>query len=120
MAVKNDAYSFFFDECSPNWSKDAEYNKMFLLKQQNYFTDRLRRKGHLFLNEVLDGLGIDRTSVGAVAGWVYSEDPDHEGDNFVDFGIFDITSAANRRFVNGYEKNILLNFNVDGVIYDRI
>lgn len=113
-------YSFCFDECSPNWTKDPEWNKMFLLKQQNYWNDRLKRKGHVVLNEVLDSIGIDRTKAGAVTGWVYKEGDTEHGDNFIDFGIFDIHSEAARRFVNGYERSVWLDFNVDGVIWDQI
>jgi hypothetical protein len=35
----------------------------------------------------------------------------------VDFDIFDI---SNREFVNGFEKSVLLDFNVDGNILDRL
>lgn len=118
-SVLGSQYSFFFDETSANWSKDPEYNKMFLMKQQSYFNDRLKRKGHLFLNEVLDGLGIDRTRAGAVVGWRYDEN-DPDCDCFVDFGIMNVHREASRRFVNGYEKSVMLDFNVDGVIYDKI
>ena len=40
------------------------------------------------------------------------------GDNYVDFGIYDTSKEANRNFVNGYERTILLDFNVDGNILD--
>ena len=92
---------------------------MFLKRQQDYANDRLKAKGHLFLNEVYDMLGIDRTKAGQIVGWVYDED--HPvGDNFVDFGIYDYTKPANVRFVNGNERTILLDFNVDGPIYGLI
>jgi hypothetical protein len=108
-------YARFFDQYSPNWSKDPEYNFLFLRCQQNYANDLLKARGHIFLNEVYDMLGIERSKAGAVVGWVIS----HDGDNFIDFGIFDDKQSA-RDFVNGREGSILLDFNVDGVIYDRI
>lgn len=40
------------------------------------------------------------------------------GDNYVDFGIYNTSKEANRNFVNGYERTILLDFNVDGNILD--
>ena len=110
-------YARFFDEFSPNWSKDPEVNMLFLKCQQNYANDLLRARGHVFLNEVYDSLGLPRTSAGSVVGWVLSKDGGT--DNFVNFGIFDGTDKA-RQFVNGYENAILLDFNVDGVIYDKI
>ena len=51
-------------------------------------------------------------------GWMYMEN-NPIGDNYVDFGIFDIHSEANRNFVNGLEKSIWLTFNVDGDILDN-
>lgn len=110
-------YAKFFDEYSPNWQKDPEYNLMFLKAQQQYANDLLKAKGRLFLNEVYDMLGLDRTKAGQVVGWVYNpENP--TGDNFVDFGIYDMSKERVRAFVNGYEPSILLDFNVDGNIWD--
>ena len=108
-------YARFFDEYSNSWNPSAEYNRIFLQCQQQYANDMLRARGHLFLNEVYDMLGLERTKAGAVVGWVWGN-----GDNFVDFGIFDKGSDRIRDFVNGREASILLDFNVDGVIYDKI
>lgn len=110
-------YARFFDSSSKDWEKDAEYNMTFLLCQQKYANDILRTRGHLFLNEVYDMLGLERSKAGQIVGWVYDKDSPL-GDNFVDFGIHDIKKEKNRDFVNGYENVILLDFNVDGNIYD--
>lgn len=112
-------YARFYDDGCTGWTKDPEYNLMFLKAQQQYANDLLRSRGHLFLNEVYDMLGIPRTKAGQVVGWVYNED-NPVGDNFVDFGLYDIRRQPVRDFVNGYERVILLDFNVDGVIYDLI
>ncbi|MCX7817553.1 MAG: DUF6353 family protein [Syntrophales bacterium] len=108
-------YARFFDESCVQWSKTPEYNLMFLKCQQNHANDLLHSRGHIFLNEVYDMLGIPRTQEGAVVGWVKGE-----GDDFVDFGIFDGNDTKKRDFVNGYERSILLDFNVAGVIYNMI
>lgn len=108
-------YARFFDESCANWTKTPEYNLMFLKSQQNYFNDMLKARGHVFLNEVYDALGMERSTAGAVVGWVVGD-----GDNFVDFGIWDGNRERSRAFVNGNERSILLDFNVDGVIYDMI
>jgi hypothetical protein len=108
-------YARFFDQFAGTWSKDPQYNLVFLRCQQQWANDMLKARGHLFLNEVYDQLGLARTTAGSVVGWVISKD----GDNFVDFGIFD-GNAGSRDFVNGREGSILLDFNVDGVIYDKI
>lgn len=113
------SYARFFDDGCRGWCKDAEYNLMFLKQQQNYANDLLKLRGHLFLNEVYDMLGIPRTKAGQVVGWVYDE-KNPFGDNFVDFGIYNIDIERARAFVNGYERSILLDFNVDGNIYDLL
>lgn len=110
---KMSPYARFFDETCIEWVNNNELNRIFLQCQQNYANHLLRARGHVFLNEVYDSLGLERSRAGAVVGWVI----DGDGDGFVDFGIFDVTS---NRFVNGIEKSILLDFNVDGVIYDKI
>lgn len=108
-------YARFFDDGCTGWDKDPEYNLTFLNHQQNYMNNKLRAKGHLFLNEVYDALGIPRTQAGQVVGWIYDE-KNPIGDNYVDFGIYDLYKEKNRDFVNGYERTILLDFNVDGNI----
>lgn len=113
------AYAKFFDAASINWEKNPEANLMFLRAQQQYANDLLVARGHLFLNEVYDMLGIERTKAGQVVGWIY--DPKNpNGDNYIDFGIYDVNKAKNRDFVNGYEPVILLDFNVDGNIWDKM
>lgn len=112
-------YARFFDDGCAGWEKDAEYNLMFLRSQQQYANDLLISRGHLFLNEVYDMLGIPRTKAGQIVGWIYN-DQNHVGDNYVDFGIYDISKQEKRDFVNGYERSILLDFNVDGPIYNLI
>lgn len=115
-------YARCFDETSYAWTKSAEDNKRFLLIQQNVANERLQRQGFLFLNDVYEMLGFDKSRAGQVVGWLYRpEDPEHEGENFISFGIFNqIESEASRNFVNGKERSVWLDFNVDGVIYDQI
>lgn len=112
-------YAVIYDDGCTGWSKDPELNKFFLKSQERYANDRLKAKGHLFLNEVYDMLGLPRTKAGQIVGWVYDEKHPN-GDNFVDFGMLDIHDERKRDFINGYERNILLDFNVDGPIVDLI
>lgn len=110
-------YARFFDESCKQWDKDPAYNLTFLKSQQDYFNNLLRIRGHVFLNEIYDALGIDRTGYGQTVGWVFGGD----GDNMIDFGLYDDTQDPRRRaFINGYENVILLDFNVDGVVNDLI
>ena len=111
-------YAKFYDDGCTGWCKDSEHNLMFLRRQQDYANERLQSKGYLFLNEVYDMLGIPKTAAGQVVGWIYNE-KNPTGANYVDFGIYDIYNEKARDFVNGYEKSILLDFNVDGYILDE-
>lgn len=108
-------YAKFFDELNPNWKKNPEYNLMFLRSQQNYLNDVLHTRGHVFLNEAYEALGFPHTSAGAVVGWVLGA-----GDDCIDFGLYDAYRESARDFVNGYERSVLLDFNVDGLIWDKI
>lgn len=117
--TKHSDFARFFDEYSENWTKDPETNLMFLRQQQNYFNDKLKRKGYIFLNEVYESLGLQPTKAGQVVGWVYDE-KQPMGDNFIDFGIYDLCDPKKREFVNGLERSILLDFNVDGEIWDLL
>jgi hypothetical protein len=109
-------YAKFFDElCGPH-QRDPEINRIFLQSQQAYFNQRLQVDGYVFLNDVYQALGIPKTKAGQIVGWKIGK-----GDNYVDFGIFDnVANPHVREFVNGREYSILLDFNVDGVIYDYL
>ena len=117
--IHSSDYAKFFDESCPGWTKDAEQNKYFLLCQQNYANEMLKAQGYLFLNDVYKLIGVPATRAGQIVGWVYDE-KNPVGDNYVDFNIMDINSERARAFVNGYERSILLDFNVDGNILDLI
>lgn len=105
---------FFCESCRP-WEKDPELNLMFLRAEQNWANDRLRARGFLFLNEVYERLDIDPTMAGQHAGWVWTDNPEHEGDNFVDFGIYDTYRKGARNFVNGLEPVVILDFNATDI-----
>jgi len=118
----SDQYSEFarmFDVGNPNWTKNAELNLVFLRQQERFANEKLRSQGFLFLNDIYDMLGIPKTKAGQIVGWVY--DPkDQNSDSYVDFGIYNVYSQPAADFVNGYERSIILDFNVDGNILDRM
>lgn len=101
---------------NPNWNSDNELNLMFLKAQEKYANDILRSRKRLFLNEVYHMLGLPRTKAGQIVGWVY--DPENgKGDNYVDFGMYK-DNLSYSDYVNGFDPAILLDFNVDGNIWD--
>lgn len=111
----SDFAKYFNKDCA-GWSDNAEKNLFFLKRQQDFANELLEANGYLFLNEVYDMLGIPRSKAGQVVGWVYDKNVIAK----VDFGIYTIDREENQQFVNGLEKNVLLDFNVDGNILDLL
>jgi hypothetical protein len=109
-------YGRFFDESNINFKKNAEYNLIWLRGHEAFFNEMLKARGHVFLNEVYDALGYERTGAGSVVGWIMGG----EGDNYIDFGIYNVDNERARAFVNGDERAVFLDFNVDGTIWDKI
>ena len=112
-------YAIFFDETCKCWTRNAEANKFFLMQAQQWANEQLRTKGYLFLNDVYEMLGVMKTEAGFSVGWLYDENCD-DYDNRVDFLIFDVYDEQKRLFVNGYEKSVLVDFNVDGNILNKM
>lgn len=99
-----------------------EANIQTLRQRENYANDRLRMRGHLFLNEVLEELGFDHSEAGSVVGWLYKpDDPEHNGQSYVTFGCW---GDSDRDSINPLMMNnadgIFLDFNVDGEIHRRL
>lgn len=117
-ALDGSPFAKFFDESCETWEDDAEKNFSFLKLMQWELDNQLKREGYLFLSDVYRKLGIQITKASLVAGWVYNNE--EISDSYVDFGIFDIHKRANRRFVNGLENVILLDFNCSSNIADYI
>ena len=126
-------YARYFNENNVNWSDDPQFNLMFLRQNQNWANDKLISQGYLYLNDVYEALGFPKSKAGQVVGWVYDPNNNEHGDNYVDFGIYDLnvkgyrdemandTIAEERQdFVNGYRNSILLDFNVDGNIWETM
>lgn len=92
------------EETSTNWSPESEINLLFLRNTENYINDLLKMRGHVFLNDVYDQLGMKRTSHGAVAGWLFRDNV------LIAFMPNDLKPG----------EDIVLEFDYDGIIYDRL
>jgi len=102
-------YARTFDAYNKHFSNRQKDNEMFLMAQQNYFNDRLNAVGYVFLNDVYETLGFERTARGQLVGWFKEE-----RSNPIDFGINEIGADD----LNG--PAFTLNFNPDGVIYHKL
>lgn len=112
-------YAKFFDEGSRMWEKDADLNLMFLRQQERIFNDKLIVDKYVFLSDVYRALDIPETKVSRSVGWIYDPKNPNLANN-IDFGIYNTNREKSRDFVNGYERVILLDFNVDGPIMNRV
>ena len=105
-------YAVYFDSKSRNYETNPDYNRMFLKAQQAFANDKLQTRGHLFLNEVLDDLDLPRTPAGQIVGWTKNGP-----DGYVNFRIIEVE----RETADGrHEPVLLLDFNVEGNIWERM
>lgn len=107
-------YAKIFDESNINWEKSPEMNKQFILLQQNYLNSLLQANGYVFLNDAYKALGFPKTDAGQIVGWSLKENPG----SYIDFGLFTGRERTND-FINGYERSVILDFNVDGPIIGK-
>ena len=102
-------YARLFDAACDNWNNDSNLNRSFLSGAQNYFNDKLHAVGYVFLSDIYRYLGFRETPECRVVGWTLGGN----GDGYIDFG-FD----QDDMFMNGYNKDVWLDFNVDGPILE--
>ena len=108
-------YAKFFDKSCAEWDPNPQFGLRWLRANETAANDILNSRGHIFLNEVYDMIGLPHTKAGAVVGWVKNQ-----GDGYVDFGLYNPNNSSARRFINGEDNVVLLDFNVDGIIFDKI
>lgn len=109
-------YARFFDPYNTNeYRMDPSYNDMFLRAQQAVANETFQKRGYLFLNEVYRMLGMAEIPEGQLVGWYKGM-----GDDFVDFGLLEVVNEAARDYVNGPTECFVLDFNVDGPIWDLL
>ena len=101
-------YAVVFNYCSQHWTKDGDYNLMFIKRQEMYCNELLKSRKYLFLRDVYEMLGIQVTKESCLVGWIFEEN-NQDGDNFVKFNIVEYVIP-----------DIILDFNVDGCIINRL
>lgn len=96
---------FPYTSVNPNWTDDPEHNAFFIRQIEGYFNAKLQARGHVFLNEVLDDLGIPRTQSGQIMGWAYSQD---------------VTDEVVIRIGFSIENNMFIDLNPHRIILDLL
>lgn len=126
-----DMYTFVFDNRNFAWVNDDPngIDRAFLENTQNYFNHILRIKGYVFLDEILSYLKYDSSAsryddetqaklaqkfkAGKIVGWRF--DPKNEWK--INFGLDDPINSENMVYAR---DSFILNFNVDGNIWETI
>ena len=124
-------YSRIWDESALEWTPNRELQFLTLRSLENHFNRELDVRGIVFLNDVYKALGLPITKEAALVGWIKDyERPKMKkraeelgripGDGVISFGVFDGETPSARAYVAGEDDRVVLDFNVDGVIYDLI
>lgn len=124
-------YARIWDETALEWSRNREVQYLTLRSLENHFNRELDARGIVFLNDVYKSLGLPLSKEGALVGWIkdYSKPKMARraqelgrvpGDGCISFGVFENETPSARAFLSGEDDAVVLDFNVDGVIYDLI
>ena len=123
-SITADGYKRILDARNMLWDSHPDTVMYILNAKQNWFNDRLDAFGYVFLNEVLEELGFEKTRVGQEVGWIKNGD----GDHYIDFRITPVevfhSSFSDEEEIKKLpemKRNcaFLLDFNVDGSILEK-
>lgn len=116
--VDDSDFCRIFDKSSSMYRENREINLGYLKSVEKYCTNLLHIRGHLFLNEVYDALGMSHTETGALCGWLYNSS---DGDDFVSFNINEaIDEVKYADDIYPDDPEVFMYFNCVGPIYNRI
>lgn len=124
-------YSRLWDENAMEWCANRDIQFLTLRSLENHFNQELNARGVVFLNDVYKALGLPMSKDAALVGWIKDyEKPKMAklaaelgrvpGDGMISFGVFENESPSARAYLAGDDNRVVLDFNVDGVIYDLI
>lgn len=124
-------YSRLWDENAMEWCANRDIQFLTLRSLENHFNQELNARGVVFLNDVYKALGLPMSKEAALVGWIKDyEKPKMaklaaelgrvSGDGVISFGVFENESPSARAYLAGDDNRVVLDFNVDGVIYDLI
>lgn len=117
-----DIYCGIFDNYSDRWQRywTAEQVLEYLKFKQNQLNDMLRIRKHVFVNEVYDMLGLERTSAGSVNGWILTRT---NPESHISLGIDEMPADELRSILSTHRNEdirVKIRLNPDGLIYNLI
>ena len=107
----------FFDEISPEWKKDPQYNLMTLRNILFEFQERLKRDGVVFLNDIYERLGHEKTQAGYQYGWIYRKGTDPT--TTISFGPVIGDREAEHKLILENQRYIWLEFNCERIEWEK-
>lgn len=119
-----DSRFVFGTESSSDFNGRASmWNVNFLNDVEAAMNRKLEATGIVFLNEVLVALGMDRTPAGQQLGWV--KNPDDSSHVGIDFGWRKLADEMTKHHLINADSSdsapeILLDFNYDGIVWDKL
>lgn len=108
-------YARMFDKWNEHWEPSHKQNLWHLQSVIKQCEDIMRLRGWVLLNEVYDMLGFEPTEAGSQVGWRKDAHLDGTGNGYISFGL-ELNNENAKNFINGTRHDVLLDFNVDGVI----
>ena len=107
-------YSRVYTKKNAFWKGNDELDTYQFGLFEAQLTNKLRRKGFVSFNEALEACDFERCDYGMVVGWIYDKD-NPTGDNVIKI---DRRKERVRNEFGEVEDVWILDFNVDGNIYD--
>lgn len=104
---------------SPAAEPSFDYNAMFLEQTEQSMNSKLRIQGFLFLNDLWEALGYEKTIEGQFVGWIYDRNDEDHGDNRINLRIEEIYKERDG-VPDSYERIHMIDPNVDGPILERL
>lgn len=113
----DDFTAFYTSFTAPReWSASMLLNRQKVEQVAKWSSEKLKREGKLFINDVLRDLGIEGRPSGQFVGWVYDE-ANPIGDNYVNIELEECAFKNPETGIN--EPGFILEFNADGNIIDK-
>lgn len=120
-----DIYTNIFDNYSDRWKRywTPEMVLDYLKQKEREFNDKLEINGSLFVNEINDALGFERTAEGAVTGWIKRKGLNRPGKKRVSIGLDEMPQEELREILacnRNEDIRVKIRMNPDGIIYDLV
>ena len=111
---------YFADGEASGAERNLAYNETFLCGIERTVNSTLRIKGYLFLNDLYEMLGFERSIAGQSVGWVYDPSRDDHGDNYIKLRMTKVWRRVPNATTDEYEQVWMIDPNVDGPIMEHL